>query len=157
VEDAEPLTDALNELGIPYSLQKQSGFWQSDEVRHLETLLTCLSRPEERSAFRKALLTCFFRIRPDELVRNQDLPQSHPARRLYRKWLEQAEARQWSALFHSLLEETGLLLQAMGRCRRGDAPGRPAPLDGHARTCRPRREPGPARADRLDSRPAPPR
>jgi exodeoxyribonuclease V beta subunit len=56
-------------------------------------------------------LTCFFRIAPHELALAQDLPARHPARRLYQGWLEMAERRRWSALFQSLLEETGVLLQ----------------------------------------------
>lgn len=110
--EAPPLTEALDRLGIAYSLQRQTGFWNSEEVQQLEMLLVCLSRPEERSSLRKALLTCFFRIRPAELARCQDLPLSHPARRLYQHWLDCAEGRRWSALFQSMLEETGLLLQA---------------------------------------------
>jgi exodeoxyribonuclease V beta subunit len=110
---ANPIAEALDRLGVPYSIHKGTGFWDSDEVLQLETLLVCLSRPEERSSFRKALLTCFFRIRCADLARNQDLPFSHPTRQLYQKWREHAEARQWSALFQSMLEDTGLLLHAL--------------------------------------------
>ena len=112
--EAEPLIEALTDLGIPYSFHRQTGFWQSAEALQLETLLVC-QRPGRGSgsSFRKALLTCFFRMRPAELVRGPDLPLSHPARRLYQHWLECAEARQWSALFQSMIEETGLLPQAL--------------------------------------------
>jgi exodeoxyribonuclease V beta subunit len=111
--EAEPLREELEKLDIPYSFYKPAGLWKSEEVLQLETLLLCLSRPEDRSSLRKALLTCFFRVRPAELVQCQDLPATHPARQLYQQWLGYAEARQWSALFQSLLEETGLLLQAL--------------------------------------------
>src|SRR5262249_51199007 len=57
----------------------------------------------------KALLTCFFRVRPEDLVRAPDVPMQHAARQLYQSWLGYAEARQWSALCRSLLEDTGLL------------------------------------------------
>jgi exodeoxyribonuclease V beta subunit len=110
--EAEPITDALEDAGIPYSFHRQTGFWQSEPVRQLETVLRCLSRPEERASFRKALLTWFFRIRTEELVRCPDLPAGHPARRLYQHWIECTERRRWSALFQSMLEETGLLLRA---------------------------------------------
>src|SRR5207244_2992831 len=39
------------------------------------------------------------------------LTRRHPARQLYQYWLALAEGRQWSALFQSLLEETGVLLR----------------------------------------------
>ena len=72
-------------------------------------LLQTLARPEERSSFRKAALTCFFRVKPAELVQTPDVPMQHPARRLYQTWLGYVENRQWSSLFQSLLHDTGLL------------------------------------------------
>src|SRR5262249_10819968 len=93
----------------PYSFYKQTGLWQSDEAIHLEVLLQTLARPEDRSSFRKALLTCFFRVKPEALVRAPDVPITHPARQLYQSWLGFAENRAWSALCRSLFEDTGLL------------------------------------------------
>ena len=66
--EAVPLTEALELLGIPYSLHRPTGFWQSDEVQQIEMLLGCLARPEERASLRKAFLTCFFRIPPARLA-----------------------------------------------------------------------------------------
>ncbi len=110
--DAEPITVALDQLGIPYSFYKQSGLWQSDEAIHLDVLLQTLMRPDDRSSLRKALLTCFFRVKPAELALAPDLPPQHPARQLYQTWLAYAENRQWSALCRSLLADTGLLFAA---------------------------------------------
>jgi exodeoxyribonuclease V beta subunit len=110
--EAEPIMEALRDAHIPFSFYKQTGLWQSIEAMHVETVLRCLSRPEDRSALRKALLTCFFRVKPQELVKSPELPSQHPARRLYQSWLSYADNRQWSALFQSMLEETGLLAQS---------------------------------------------
>ncbi len=107
--EAEPITQTLDLLGIPYSFYKQSGLWDSDEATHLQVLLQTLAQPDDRSAFRKALLTCFFRVKPAELALAPDVPIRHPARQLYQTWLDQVENRQWSALCRSLLEDTGLL------------------------------------------------
>jgi exodeoxyribonuclease V beta subunit len=123
--DADPIVQALELAGIPYSFYKQTGLWQSDEAIHLEVLLRCLARPEDRSAFRKALLTCFFRVKPDQLVHAPDIPMAHPARQLYQTWLGYVENREWSALCRSLLEDTGLLFQTGGN---GDADRRLATL-----------------------------
>jgi exodeoxyribonuclease V beta subunit len=112
--DAEPIMQALDLVGIAYSFYKQTGLWKSDEAIHLEVLLQTLARPEDRSSFRKALLTCFFRVKPEDLVRAPDVPTQHPARQLYQAWLGYAENRQWSALCRSLLEDTGLLFPAQG-------------------------------------------
>lgn len=106
--EAEPVMQTLEELGIAYSFYKRTGLWQSREATHVELLLQTLAQPDERTAFRKALLTCFFRIRPEELARNPDVPADHPARELYQAWIAYAENRQWSSLCRSLLEDTGL-------------------------------------------------
>ncbi|MSQ94086.1 MAG: hypothetical protein EXR98_05965 [Gemmataceae bacterium] len=110
--DAEPITQALDTAGIPFSFYKQAGLWQSEEAIHLEVMLQALTRPEDRSSFRKALLTCFFRVAPADLAHCPDVPMQHPARQLYQTWLGYVENRQWSALFRSMLEDTGLLFPA---------------------------------------------
>ena len=107
--EAEPLTQAFDRAGIPYSFYKQTGLWQTDEAMHLEVLLQTLARPDDRSALRKALLTCFFRVKPNELLRTSDVPALHSTRQLFQAWIGHAENRQWSALCRSLLEDTGLL------------------------------------------------
>ncbi len=107
--DANPIVQALDFAGIPYSFYKQTGLWHSDEANHVEILLQTLVRSDDAASFRKALLTCFFRIKPTDLARCPDVPMQHPARQLYQSWLACAEERRWSALFRSLLEDTGLL------------------------------------------------
>lgn len=65
--EALPVIEALREAGIPYTFYKQHGLWQSPEAVHLGYLLRALARPEEPALFRKALLTRFYRIRPEAL------------------------------------------------------------------------------------------
>ena len=112
--DAEPIMQALDLAGIPHSFYKQTGLWQSEEALHLDVLLRTLARPDEPASFRKALLTCFFRIKPIDLIRDPDVPTQHPARKLFQTWLGYVENRQWSALCRSLVEDTGLLFAAPG-------------------------------------------
>ncbi|MBI2804749.1 MAG: UvrD-helicase domain-containing protein [Planctomycetes bacterium] len=107
--DALPIIEALDAADITYSFYKQTGLWASDEANHLEVLLQTLARPDERASFRKALLTCFFRVSAEELALAPDVPMQHPARRLYQAWLGYAVNREWSSLFRSLLEDTGVL------------------------------------------------
>ncbi len=113
-KEAEPITQALDLAGIPYSFYKQTGLWQSEEAIHLGVLLQALAEPDERASFRKVLLTCFFRVKPAELVRAPDPPMQHPARQLWQTWLGFVEGRAWSALCRSLLEDTGLWFQNPG-------------------------------------------
>jgi exodeoxyribonuclease V beta subunit len=107
--EAEPLAAALTAAGIPHSLYKQRGLWRSEEAEHVGIILQALAAPDDRAAFRKALLTSFFRVPPARLALCEDIPARHPARMLFQRWLVFAEKRQWSALSQSLLDETGVL------------------------------------------------
>ena len=112
--DANLVVPLLEQAGIPYNFYKRTGLWQSDEATQLEAVLHALAKPDDRTSFRRALLTCFFRVRPEDLARNADLPADHPASQLWRTWLTCVERRQWSALCRSLIEDTGLLLDRLG-------------------------------------------
>ena len=107
--EAEPILKALDAAGIAYNFYKQLGLWQSPEAFHVETLLHALANPDDPASLRKALLTCFFRIRPEELARCPDVPMQHPARQLFQNWIGFSESRAWSSLFASMVEDTGLL------------------------------------------------
>jgi len=109
--DTWHLIKAFHRAAIPFSYYKQGGLWQSDEVSHLDFVLRALARPEDRPAFHRALLTHFFCATPEGLVRCDELPSSHRARKLFRQWLSLAERGSWSSLFRSLLEDTGLVLR----------------------------------------------
>src|SRR5205085_3799155 len=109
-KEATPVLSMLREAGIPYSFYKQPGLWQSDEAIHLDYLLRALARPDDTQAFHKALLTRFYRIRPEQLSACEQLPPGHEARRLFDRWVELAEQRDWAQLFRSVLDDTGVLL-----------------------------------------------
>jgi exodeoxyribonuclease V beta subunit len=112
--EARPLLEALRGQGIPYTFYKEPGLWQSDEAVHLGYLLRAVARPGDRRAFRTALLTRFFRVRPEELAGAEELPPDHPARELFQRWQSLAEKRRWGELFQSFLEDTGVLFEADG-------------------------------------------
>jgi exodeoxyribonuclease V beta subunit len=107
-KDANPVVAALSKAGIPYSFHKQTGLWQSDEALHLEYLLRAIACAGDHQAFTKALLTRFFRIRPENLAQAEDLPAHHPTRKLLDQWRFDAEQRHWARLFQSIEEDTGL-------------------------------------------------
>ncbi len=109
--EAESLIAELRSAGLPYTFYKQTGLWNSDEARHLGVILQALAQPEERTAFRKALLTFFFGLSPVDLTRCDDIPPTHAARVLFQQWLGHVEKREWSALAQSLLEDSGILFR----------------------------------------------
>ena len=100
---------SLRDAKIPYSYYKQPGLWRSDEAEHVTYLLRSLARPEDPSALRTALLTCFLRIPPEHLAALDSLPEDLAAVALFRRWCNLAARRRWGELFHSLLAETGVL------------------------------------------------
>jgi exodeoxyribonuclease V beta subunit len=108
--EAHLLEEELRTLHLPYTFYKQSGLWESSEAVHLGHLLRAIARPQDRQALLRALLTRFFRLRPEELARSDELPAAHPARVLFERWREWAGARRWAALFHSIRHDTGILL-----------------------------------------------
>ena len=107
--EAKPFIAALTRRGIAHAFYKKGGVRESAEARDIRHVLRALAAPHDEGRFERALLTVFFRIPPAEAIAGGTLPATHPARVLFRKWLDFAESRQWSALFDSLIEETGIL------------------------------------------------
>jgi exodeoxyribonuclease V beta subunit len=107
--EAAPVLEALRAARIPYTFYKQTGLWQSAEALHLGYVLRALARSGDVLAFRKALLTQFFRVRPEVLSCSEELPSGYAPRELFLHWCGLARERRWAELFQSLLEDTGLL------------------------------------------------
>lgn len=118
--EAARLVKDLREAGIPCSLYKQSGLWQSAEALQVEALLKALARPDERQSLTRALLTRFVRVPAPELAQCEDLPPRHPARLLFDEWVDLAEGRKWAALFQSVLERSGVLHSDVLRSPEGE-------------------------------------
>jgi exodeoxyribonuclease V beta subunit len=107
--EAKPFIAALGRRGIAHAFYKKGGVRESAEARDVRHILRALSAPHDEGRFRRALLTMFFRVPPADAIAGDTLPATHPARELFSKWRILAEERRWSALFDSLLEETGIL------------------------------------------------
>ena len=107
--EAKPFIAALTRRGIGHAFYKHGGVRESAEARDLRHVLSALAAPHDEGRFRRILLTPFFRIPPADAIAGGRLPMTHPANILFRKWIELAETRQWSVLFDSLIEETGIL------------------------------------------------
>ncbi len=107
--DIKPIVKALERESIPYSYYKKTGLWQSDEVLHLQYVLQALSKPDDLHATRKALLTRFFEIPAHDLAQLEEWPARHPNPMLLSHWRNHADRGEWSALFQSLMENTGIV------------------------------------------------
>ena len=104
------IEEALHKQGVAHSYYKKRGLYQSEEALHLRYLFDAIAYPTNGQAFKKALLTPFFRVCVEDLEKYEDLEPEHFVKELFRRWHELAGRRAWSRLFQSLLDETGVML-----------------------------------------------
>jgi len=107
--EAEPVMANLRRSGIPYSLYKQGGVYQSAEAAQLLFVLKALAAPDDRQRFRKALLSRFFGVALEELHDYDGMAVQHPVRQLFASWVGLCRRREWPRLFRSLMADTGLM------------------------------------------------
>ncbi len=109
--EAGRMEKALNNGHIPYSFYKKPGLYESDEALQLFYLLRAIALPNDMAAFRKLLMTRFFAIPVSDIRDYENLPPDHCIKRLFSKWVNHAENRDWAMMFHSILDHTGVLLR----------------------------------------------
>jgi exodeoxyribonuclease V beta subunit len=107
--DVPPLETALSSGGIPYTYYKKPGLFTCEEAQSLGLVLRAVYDPADTSAVKKALLTPFFDLKTDMVNAWEELPPDHVIRRLIVAWNELAVQRNWSRLFQSLMEDSGLI------------------------------------------------
>ena len=109
--DVSFVEEELTSLGIPYAFYKKPGLFFSDEARCISFVFHAILDPGNTSATKKALLTPFFGFDLPGLFTYEEMPPSHPAKEMLLKWNGYALSRHWSALFQSMMEESGLLFR----------------------------------------------
>lgn len=105
------LENALAAKGIPYSYYRKPGLFDSDEAWYLSLVLRAIETPSNGINIKKALLTPFFEWQTGDLGVFDNLPISHPIRRLILHWHDLANERRWGALFQSILTDSGLIFR----------------------------------------------
>ena len=108
--EAGRIEKELNNTHIPYSFYKKPGLYESDEALQLLYLLEAIASPNDTAAFKKLLMTCFFAIPVLDVKNYENLPSDHCIKRLFLKWVRHAANRQWAIMFHSIRNETRILL-----------------------------------------------
>ena len=103
------LEEELRRRNIPYSYYKKAGLFSSDEAYYLGLVFHAILDPADISSLRKALLTPFFDLKPEQLHRVDSLSQDHPIKKLMSFWIEKAALRRWGRLFQSLMEDSGFV------------------------------------------------
>ncbi len=109
--EAGRMEKELSNTRIPYSFYKKPGLYESDEALQLFYLLKAIASPNDMTAFRKLLLTRFFAIPVLDITNYENLPPDHCIKQLFSKWVNQAANRHWAVMFHSILNDTGVLLR----------------------------------------------
>jgi len=109
--DVPALEQALSARRIPYTYYKKPGLFISPEATGLSLVLDAISDPADTGAVKKALLTPFFGLSPNEVGAYEALAPDSAIRRLLLAWNALAEKRRWPQLFQSLMEDSGLIFR----------------------------------------------
>ena len=109
--EAVNIEKILAEYGVPRTIYKKSGVYESVEALELVYLLKAIAEPANDAALRKALLTSFFGIPLSDITRFEGLPPTHAIKVLFARWATYADKRQWPTMFHSIRTDTGVLFR----------------------------------------------
>ena len=109
------LEEELTKREIPHTFYKKPGLFVSAEATFISLLFHAIRAPGNDSAVKKALLTPFFGFGLSELFAYEEMPPSHPVKRLLFTWNGLADRRRWNRLFRSMVEDSGLLAREAGR------------------------------------------
>lgn len=108
--EAVPVEAALDRRLIAHSFYKKPGVYQSEEAIRLAAILEMLAKPDDTGAFRTALASSFLGIPLDRLDALDSLPPDHAIKELIARWRDAAAVRDWARLFHSIMHDTGVLI-----------------------------------------------
>ena len=105
-KEADALASTFRKHGIPHTVYKQSGLFQTRAAQEILVFLQAIEQPEGWSRMQQAWLTSFFCARLEMLGAQRSLGWSHPLRRQFVEWQELAEQRRYRRLFSTLLKFT---------------------------------------------------
>ena len=109
------IEEELAKREIPHTFYKKPGLFVSPEAVYISLLFHAILDPGNDSAVKKALLTPFFGVALSELFAYEEMPPSHPVKRMLFKWNGFAAGRKWNLLFQSMVEDSGLLVRETGK------------------------------------------
>jgi exodeoxyribonuclease V beta subunit len=107
--EADAIEKTLKNASIKYSFYKKEGLYQTTEALELNYILTAIANPHDPAQRKIAFATRFFNINIDSLYHIDAISNDHPAYSLLEKWILLAEEKQWTCLFQSIMEDTGIL------------------------------------------------
>lgn len=96
----------LTKLGIPCSIYKRKGIYQSDEADQILNVLECLLEPNKPESYRKILYSELFGIHPKELNRFDEYTIESYEKKCIDLWVKYSRERKFAECFRSILDET---------------------------------------------------
>ncbi|MCZ8344133.1 MAG: UvrD-helicase domain-containing protein [Leptospira sp.] len=96
----------LTQLGIPCSIYKRKGIYQSDETDQILNVLECLQEPNKPESYRKILYSELFGIHPIELNRFDEYTIESYEKKCIDLWVKYSREHKFAECFRSILDET---------------------------------------------------
>ncbi len=114
--EGDVMAHLLAARGVASSRKQQERLFATREARELSEVFDAIARPRDRGARLRGLRTRFFAVPWHQLAELGAVPDHHPIYALLTHWQQLAQARRFDALFHSLLEDSGLAARTIALC-----------------------------------------
>ncbi|TGL77226.1 exodeoxyribonuclease V subunit beta [Leptospira jelokensis] len=101
----------LTKAGIPCSIYKQRGIYQSREADQVQNLLECLLGSNSSQSYKKILFSDIFSIHPNEIQKFDEHSIDSYEKSLIDKWQRLIKENRYASFFRSVMDETKLFWQ----------------------------------------------
>lgn len=108
-KETELIERTLSKVGIPCSIYKQRGIFQSREADQIENLLECLAESNSSRSYKRILFSDLFGVKPEELSKYNEHSIDSYEKSLMDVWLKLIRDNRYAAFFRSVLDETKVL------------------------------------------------
>ncbi|MCG6142652.1 UvrD-helicase domain-containing protein [Leptospira mtsangambouensis] len=108
-KDTELIERTLSKAGIPCSIYKQRGIFQSREAEQIENLLECLEESNSSRSYKRILFSDLFGVKPEDLPKYNEHSIDSYEKSLMDVWLKLIRDNRYAAFFRSVMDETKVL------------------------------------------------
>ncbi|TGK77567.1 exodeoxyribonuclease V subunit beta [Leptospira noumeaensis] len=108
-KETELVEKVLSKAGIPCSIYKQRGIFQSEEADQIENLLECLLDSNSSRSYKRILFSELFGVRSENLSKYNEHSIDSYEKSLIDIWLKLIRDNRYAAFFRSVMDETKVL------------------------------------------------
>lgn len=108
-KETELIEKTLSDVGIPCSIYKQRGIFQSREADQIENLLECLAESNSSRSYKRILFSDLFAVHPEDLSKYNEHSIDSYEKSLIDVWLKLIRDNRYAAFFRSVMDETQIL------------------------------------------------